>query len=125
MRIAARVALVAFLSLVVAATTGVLASNSLPATKLGQVGTPVTANDLKPSDCGSLNLANVVTGSTGSAADDLVLGTSGVDDIAGGDGDDCLVGGAGNDTITGGAGTDVCIGSGGATFASCETEVTR
>jgi hypothetical protein len=63
MRIAARVALVAFLSLVVATTTGLLASNSLPATKLGQNATAVTANGLKPADCASISLTNTVTGS--------------------------------------------------------------
>jgi len=63
MRIAARVSLVAFLSLVVAATTGLLASNSLPATKLGQQATAVTANGLKPADCASISLTNTVIGS--------------------------------------------------------------
>jgi Ca2+-binding RTX toxin-like protein len=127
-RIAARVSLAAFLVLAVAATTGVLASNSLPATKLGQAGAAISANALKPADCGSLDLSNVTVGSgtfAGTADDDLILGASGADDIVGGDGDDCVVGGAGADTITGGAGNDVCIGSGNATFASCETEITR
>jgi Ca2+-binding RTX toxin-like protein len=128
MRIAARVALVAFLSLVVATTTGLLASNSLPATKLGQNATAVTANGLKPADCASISLTNTVIGSgtvAGSSGNDLVLGSSGSDIIDGGAGDDCIVGGAGSDTITGGLGTDVCIGSATTTFVTCETTVIR
>lgn len=126
MRVATRWSLVALLSLVAAATSGLLASNSMPATKLGQTGTSVTADGLKPSACSSISVTNIVRGSTtitGTSGNDLILGSSGADVIDGGNGDDCIIGGAGLDTITGGAGTDVCIGHAGVTFSSCETTV--
>ena len=113
---------------VTAATTGLLASNSVPATRLGRVSIAITANDLKPAECASVNVTNIVTGSgvlTGTSGNDLVLGSSGIDLIDAGAGDDCAVGGSGLDTIAGGLGTDVCIGNNGAVFATCETEVRR
>jgi Ca2+-binding RTX toxin-like protein len=128
MKIAARLSLVAFLALVVAATSGLLASNSMPATKLGRNSQAVTSNGLKPSDCAALSLTNTVMGATvvtGTSANDLVLGSSGIDAIDGAAGDDCILGGAGSDTINGGLGIDVCIGSATATFVSCETIVIR
>ena len=127
-RIAARWSLVAVLILGAVATTGVLASNSLPATKLGQAAAAVTSNELKPSDCSSVNVTSLVTGLgtiTGTGGNDLVLGTSGIDVMNGGAGDDCIIGGAGLDAITGGLGTDVCIGSASATILTCEVVVRR
>ena len=124
LRLLALLAIVA----VAAATTGLSASNSVPATRLGRVSMSITANDLKPAECSSINVTNIVTGSgvlTGTNGNDLVLGGSGIDIIDAGVGDDCAVGGSGLDTIAGGLGTDVCIGTNGATFATCETEVRR
>ena len=120
----------ALLAIVAAATatTGLLASNSVPASRLGRVSMAITANDLKPAECASVNVTNIVTGSgavTGTNGNDLVLGSSGIDIIDASGGDDCAVGGSGLDTIAGGLGTDVCIGSSSATFATCETEVRR
>ena len=76
----------------------------------------VSANDLKPSACSSINLNQIVEGSgifNGTANSDLILGNSGDDTIDGGEGDDCILGGDGNDVCTGGAGNDI--------FVSCET----
>lgn len=126
MRVATRWLLVAILSLVALATTGLLASNSMPATRLGQSGTSVTADGLKPSACSSFTVTNVVTGNgtfSGTSGNDLILGSSGVDVVSGGNGDDCIVGGSGLDTINGGGGTDVCIGHAGVTFLFCETQI--
>jgi Ca2+-binding RTX toxin-like protein len=124
----ARLAAVLAVVLIAAvATVGLLASNSLPASQLGQSVRAVTANDLKPGDCASVSVTNVVTGGgtvDGSSGNDLILGSSGVDTIDGSSGDDCIVGGAGADTITGSAGS-VCIGSADATFVGCGTRITR
>jgi hypothetical protein len=76
----------------------------------------VSANDLKPSNCSSINLNQIVEGSgtfNGTANSDLILASAGDDTIDGGDGDDCILGGDGNDICTGGAGNDI--------FVSCET----
>jgi len=76
----------------------------------------VSANDLKPSACSSINLNQIVEGSgtfNGTANSDLILASVGDDTIDGGDGDDCILGGDGNDVCTGGAGNDI--------FVSCET----
>jgi Ca2+-binding RTX toxin-like protein len=121
------VAALALIGVGAVATVGLLASNSLPATKLGQSVVSVTANDLKPADCASVSVTNVVTGGgtvNGSSGNDLILGSSGDDTIDGSSGDDCIVGGAGADTITGSAGS-VCIGSADATFVGCGTRITR
>jgi Ca2+-binding RTX toxin-like protein len=126
MRVATRWLLVAILSLVALATTGLLASNSMPATKLGQSGTSVTADGIKPSACSSITVTNIVGGSgtfSGTGGNDLILGSSGLDAISGGNGDDCIIGGSGLDTINGGGGTDVCIGHAGVTFLFCETHI--
>ena len=119
------------------------ATNTVPSTRLDDDSIPITANALKPSDCSSLNLTNIVVGGTGTAGNDLILGTAGGDNIRGGDGDDCIVGGGGNDTlqgqknndiVLGGAGndslrgnqdTDICDGGAGTDsgHASCETQL--
>jgi Ca2+-binding RTX toxin-like protein len=103
------------------------AANTVPASRVGNPTESATAQKLKPAACSALTLTTIVTGSgtiTGSANNDLVLGSSAVDTINGGNGNDCILGGAGNDTIDGGAGTDVCIGGPGTdTFTAnrCET----
>ncbi len=48
----------------------------------------------------------------GTAGDDVLTGTTGVDTINGGAGDDVITGAAGNDTIDGGDGTDTAVFSG-------------
>lgn len=107
---------------------------------------PITANDLKPSQCNGLNLTNIVVGSgfiIGTNSNDLILGSSSDDIVFARQGDDCLVTGAGNDTLRGNndndyllagsgdddlrgnSGTDVCNGQSGSDtgHATCETEI--
>ena len=87
---------------------------------------PVTADDLKPSACAGLTLAQVISGSgvlTGTSGNDLIIGSSEADTIDGLGGDDCILGGDGDDSLTGNDGTDVCLGGPGVdTFFACEGE---
>ena len=105
-----------FLSLVTLAL-GVInafaAVNTVPSTRVDDDSINITANDLKPSDCNSLNLTNIVVAGNGTAANDLILGTSGNDNLRGSDGDDCIVGGGGNDTLQGQKNDDIVLGQDG------------
>lgn len=116
----------------------------VPESGLRVTAIPVTANDLKPPECASINIQNLVTGSgtiTGSGINDLILGSASADTISGGNSDDCIVAGAGNDRLNGdnhndillggdgddildgGGHTDICYGGAGTdTFISCETQ---
>ena len=111
--------------LVIATTASAFtASNTVPATYAGQQQFTIDANALKPAACAALNLTAIVVGSTGTAANELVLGTAGVDTMNAKGGDDCVLGGGGNDSLTGGTGNDVCIGGPGTdTFTTCETQI--
>jgi hypothetical protein len=105
---------------------------------------PITANQLKPSQCSALNLTNIISGSgniQGSNQADLILGSpsadkinakkgndcivsgNGDDEIRGGMDDDVLVGGSGDDELKGENGTDVCYGEAGldTSDGTCET----
>jgi Ca2+-binding RTX toxin-like protein len=101
------------------------AGNVVPASKIGYSNQTVDANDVKPAECASINLTNIIycSGSNncnGTNANDLILGTSEGEKISGVNGTDCIVGGGGDDTIRGGNGTDVCIGGPGTdTFSKC------
>ncbi len=99
---------------------------NVPYSNIGQQSVPVTAEDLKPPNCASLYLTNIVRGSgtlTGTAANDLIIGSAGVDAIDGLGGDDCILGSGGDDSLTGNEGTDVCLGGSGTdAFMTCETE---
>ncbi len=100
------------------------ATNTVPESGLDYDSIPITANQVKPSDCNSLDLVNIITNSTGSSNNDLLLGTLDNDSLNGYDGDDCLYAGNGNDSLDGGAGYDICIGGSGTdTFTDCEVEV--
>lgn len=103
------------------------ASNTVPLTYLDDDSSPITANDLAPSECSGINLANVViiTGNgNGTSGNDLILGSAGDDSIRGLGGDDCIVSGGGDDWIHGGTGSDVCNGgTGNDTALQCETEL--
>ena len=87
----------------------------------------MTAEELRPAECAGLMLTNVVTGAgaiTGTAGNDLILGSGGADTIDGGGGNDCILGGGGDDQLDGGEGTDVCLGGAGSnTFSNCEMAV--
>ena len=122
------------------------ASNGVSPSGLEDTSSSVSPNQLKPSECNSITIANVyvvtpgVPFSSNGNTNDLILGTSNADTISAGNGSDCVVGGAGNDTINGnqrndillggpgndtidgGQGTDVCYSGGGTdTFTNCET----
>jgi Ca2+-binding RTX toxin-like protein len=89
------------------------AANSVPATRLDDDTLPITANDLKPSECAALNLTTIVVAGNGTAGNDLILGTAGNDSLRGSDGDDCIVGGGGDDTLDGQKGNDIVLGQDG------------
>lgn len=93
--------------------TAFAATNTVPSTRLDDDTLPITANDLKPSDCNSLNLTTIVVAGSGTAGNDLILGTAGNDNLRGGDGDDCIVGGGGNDTLQGQRNNDILLGQDG------------
>ena len=103
------------------------ATNAVPSTRAGVVTDAVTSLKLRPSDCSSVAVVALVTGSgsfAGTKSNELVLGSADVDSISGGGGDDCVMGGGGNDTVGGGQDVDVCIGGPGTdTFNSCETVI--
>lgn len=93
--------------------SAVAASNTVPFTRLDDDSFPITANGLKPSACGSLNLTNVVVISgngSGTNGNDLLLGSTGGDNIRGRDGNDCIVGGGGGDNLDGQKDNDILLG---------------
>jgi Ca2+-binding RTX toxin-like protein len=109
----------------VSAFTAFAANLTIPDTNIGKESITVTANDLKPEACSTLDLTNIVRGSGeiyGTDDNDLIIGGSGNDTIYGLGGDDCILGGSGDDSLDGGNGTDVCIGgSGENAYVNCET----
>jgi|Deesub1362A_J573_1020465.scaffolds.fasta_scaffold00787_4 Ca2+-binding RTX toxin-like protein len=121
-RVAKRLLAMLLLALVLSTITwAIAASNTVPLSYADDDSFPVTANDLKPSDCASLNLAAVVSGSGfvfGTSANELILGSSGADLIFAGGGDDCVMGGGGADFIFGGSGDDVLLGMAGNDYLS-------
>lgn len=112
------------LLILVSIASAFAAQNTVPESGLGHTNLPITANDLKPSECDSLNLTNIVVGGDGTDANSLILGSAITETLQGFGGDDCILGGGDDDIINGGAGTDVCIGGpGNDTFENCETEI--
>lgn len=122
-------ALVATFVVVLSVGVAITATNVVPVSRADSPsGGAPTANQLKPAQCAALSLSvvRVVSGTfTGTAAAELIIGSSGVDTLRGGNGDDCILGGSGNDSLRGDGGTDVCIGGPGTdTFHStCETQI--
>ncbi len=99
-------------------------ANTVSESGIAFVTEEVTANQLKPSACASLDLSAYYSGVDGADTNDLVLGTSAADSLNGGGGNDCIVGGNGDDMLDGGDGTDICIGGAGTnTFLNCETQI--
>lgn len=86
------------------------AGNTIATSATSDQSFPVTANQLKPPECASLDLQSVIIGGLPNAGSDLVIGTPGDDILRGGQGDDCIVGGGGNDRINGGTGADIILG---------------
>jgi Ca2+-binding RTX toxin-like protein len=123
-KILALVTIVAVAGALGVALTG---TNVVPATHAGLSTRATGSNDVKPSSCSGITVTATVSSAgaiTGTVANELILGSGGVDTISGLLGNDCIVGGAGNDVIDGGLGTDVCLGGPGTdTFVSCETQV--
>jgi Ca2+-binding RTX toxin-like protein len=120
------VALCVSLAAVAVAVGAFTATNTVPSSRVGQQQITITANALKPAACSALNLTNLVVGTNGTAANDLILGPSTGSSLSGGGGHDCIVGGGGNDVITGNGLTagDVCIGGPGTdTFLFCQTQI--
>ncbi|HEX9388974.1 MAG TPA: hypothetical protein VF918_21805 [Anaerolineales bacterium] len=122
-----RLVMLALLALIAVSVGSAFAAGiNVPASNVGQQSVPVTAQDIKPAACEALYLTNIVSGSgtlTGTAANDLIIGSTGADTVDGLGGNDCILGGNGDDFITGSDGTDICIGGSGIdTFTTCESE---
>lgn len=111
----------------ISAITAFAADMEVSDSDIGVGSLAVTANELKPDACASLDLTNIVRGAgaiTGTSGNDLILGSSDNDTINGMGGTDCILGNSGEDVIDGGDENDVCIGgSGGDTFSACEAEI--
>jgi hypothetical protein len=99
-------------------TQAFTASNAVPATNIGQFTQAITPVQLEPAECISsgITVTSIVAGAgtiTSTAANQLVLGSSGADtlnDTA--FGANCMVGGAGADAFNGlNKGGDLCIAS--------------
>jgi Ca2+-binding RTX toxin-like protein len=104
---------------------GSAATNSVSRSSLGDITSPITANDLKPPECAAQDVTNLIvdTGTiSGTASSDLILGGSNDDTISGEGDDDCIVGGGGDDILIGSADKDTCIGGPGTDTldATCE-----
>ena len=102
------------------------ATNTIPGSFAEQDLSAISVDAKKPKpECNGITLTVLVTGVTGSNANELIVGTAAAESFRGGNGDDCIVGGGGNDTLRADGGTDVCIGGPGTdTFhATCETQI--
>jgi Ca2+-binding RTX toxin-like protein len=107
------------------AGTVITATNVVPATYLSESPGPSTIDDqAAAAGCGT-GLTSVVNGATGTAANDLLLGSAAGESLDGNAGDDCILGGGGNDTLRGSQGSDVCIGGPGTDsfHPSCEIQI--
>jgi len=105
------------LILILATVFSALASSTMVTPgRLDEISRTTSANDLKPPACAALDLENVIAGDSGSAGNDLILGSATADNITGGDGDDCILGGGGDDSLAGGNGHDVLLGGTGNDF---------
>ena len=104
---------------------GLTAANTVATSKLEDDQRAVATDDLAPTDCSALTLANLVIGNNGTNQADLLVGSAAGTDMDGSQGSDCVLGGGGNDTLRGSQGTDVCVGGPGTdTFhPSCETQI--
>lgn len=101
-------------------------TNAVPASNAERDVSTITVDQLKPKpDCNGITVTVLVTGTNGSNADELILGSAAGESFRGFNGDDCIVGGGGNDTLRADGGTDVCIGGPGTdTFhGTCETQI--
>jgi hypothetical protein len=111
------VALCAVLGVSALAIAMFTASNTVPASNIGQQQFTVDANTLEPLACSAITLTNpvVVTNGAGTAGNDLLLANGTGMTLNGNGGQDCMIGGAGVDSFKGNGKSagDVCIGHGG------------
>ena len=109
-----------------AATSVWTATSTVSPSRAGLDAAPAGPNEIKPSECSSIGLSNIVAGSgtfSGGNSSDLVVAGAGSDTIQGLDGSDCILAGGGDDVIEGGPGADICLGGPGADeFLDCETQ---
>jgi Ca2+-binding RTX toxin-like protein len=109
-----RITLLVLMGLVILGVLNAFAAtNTIPAKRLDDDSISISANNLKPPECSSLNLTSIVVAGNGTTGNDLILGTAGDDTLNGDDGDDCIVGGGGNDTLQGQKGNDIVLGQDG------------
>jgi Ca2+-binding RTX toxin-like protein len=115
-------------------TQAFTASNTVPATNIGQFTQAITPVQLEPAECisGGVTVTSIVSGTgtvNGTAANQLILGSNAVDTITDTFNTGCLVGGSGSDTFTGkNGGGDLCIVStatAGANVKKCTIVATR
>ena len=115
-----------FLLILMSFFSAFAAGISISPTNIGIQSFAVNVDTFKPSECAGLTLTNLVSGTgtiTGTAGNDLILGSTSADTIDGLGGNDCILGGGGDDTITGGADGDICLGGpGNDSFLTCEGE---
>jgi hypothetical protein len=114
--------------LLLSAVTGLTAANVVPTSKAVDRRSTRTIEELAPAPCQGMGLTSLVTGAgtfNGTSANELMLGSTGIDDVDSRQGDDCILGGAGDDFLKGGAGNDVCLGGPGSdTFHNqCEVQI--
>lgn len=94
-------------------------SVTVPASRVDEELITITVSDLVPAECNSLRgvltRVHVCSGGScsGTNADELILGTAGIDEIDGKNGMDCIVGGGGNDNLNGGNDADILVGNDG------------
>ncbi len=111
------------------------ASNTVPPTNIGQFARAISPAELAPAECAAngITVTSIVGGSgtvTSTAANQLVLGSSGADTLNdGGAGTACMVGGAGSDTFNGlNKAGDLCVVSSitpPASIKKCQVVATR
>lgn len=85
----------------IVAMAGSAANSTVAGSRASAVYFAATLNDVKPPQCAGITVTNLVVGSgtfSGTAANDLILGSLGAETIAGGDGSDCILGGGGATT---------------------------
>jgi Ca2+-binding RTX toxin-like protein len=116
-RTATRIFIIAFGTLIIMTlTSAIAAANTVADSGADDTSRAITPNDLKPPECASISVTNLVVGSgtlNGSNANDLILGSSGADSANAKQGDDCVVTGDGDDTLKGGNDDDILLGGGG------------
>ena len=102
-----------FITLVLLSLFSVFAaSNTVSNSYLDVDDFPITANDLKPSECNGINLVNIRAGD-GTNANDLILGSAGGDNLNAQGGNDCILGGDGGDRLRGASGADIILAGAG------------